>query len=326
MIKVRRRRFLLLGAAAAALPAVLRIAGAQSYPNRYVRFIVPFPPGGSADPIARVLANRLSELWGQQVVIENKSGAGGNIAAQAVAQSAPDGYILFIGGTFLARNPYIYSSIVDPMADLTPVTRICTFTNLMVVPNSSPANSVREFVEYCKANPGKITFASSGTGASPHLSGELFKRLAGVEMIHVPYRGGGAALNDLIPGRVNSMFATMPSVLAQVQSKIVRALGVASATRSPFAPDIPTIAESGIPGFDVSDGYGLFLPPKTPDDIVGKVHRDTVAALAHPPVRQRFVEIAASIVISTPAELTNLLKSDMDKWGPIIKELGIKPE
>jgi tripartite-type tricarboxylate transporter receptor subunit TctC len=322
----RRRGFLLLALGAAAMPASTRIASAQAYPNRYVRFMVPFPPGGSADPIARVLANRLAELWGQQVVIENRGGAGGNIAAQAVAQSAPDGYTLFIGGTFLATNPFIYSSIVDPLSDLTPVTRICTYTNLMVVPNSSPAKSVGEFIEHCKANRGRITFASSGSGASPHLNGELFKRLAGVEMTHVPYRGGGAALNDLIPGRVDAMFATMPSVLSLVRSKNVRALAVASATRSPFAPDIPTMTESGVPGFDATDGYALFFPPRTPIEIVNKVREDTVVALADPSVRQRFEELAASIVTSTPTELANLLKSEMDKWGPIIKELGIKPD
>ena len=321
----QRRQFLVMAASASALPAVSRMAIAQTYPNRFVRFVVPFPPGGSADPIARVLANRLTELWGQQVVIENKGGAGGNIAALAVAQSAPDGYTLFMGGTFLATNPFLYSSVVDPTTDLTPVTRICTFTYVMIVPKSSPARSVSEFIEYCKANRGKISFASTGTGAA-HLSGELFKRLTGVEMIRIPYRGGGLALNDLIPGRVDAMFATMPSVLALIQNKTVRALGVASSTRSPFAPDIPTIAESAVSSFDVSDGYALFFPPKTSPKIVNKVHDDTVAALAYPPVRQRLGEIAASPVNSTPTELATLLTSEMDKWGPIIKELGIKPD
>jgi tripartite-type tricarboxylate transporter receptor subunit TctC len=324
-MKFQRRQFLVMAASASALPAVSRTAIAQTYPNRFVRFVVPFPPGGSADPIARVLANRLTELWGQQVVIENKGGAGGNIAALAVAQSAPDGYTLFMGGTFLATNPFLYSSVVDPTTDLTPVTRICTFTYVMIVLNSSPARSVSEFIEYCKANRGKISFASTGTGAA-HLSGELFKRLTGVEMTRIPYRGGGLALNDLIPGRVDAMFATMPSVLALIQNKTVRALGVASSTRSPFAPDIPTIAESAVSGFDVSDGYALFFPPKTSPKIVNKVHDDTVAALAHPPVRQRLGEIAASPVNSTPTELATLLTSEMDKWGPIIKDLGIKPD
>jgi tripartite-type tricarboxylate transporter receptor subunit TctC len=326
LMRFHRRQFLILATSAPTLPAFSGIAIAQTYPNRLVRFIVPFPPGGSADPIARILANRLTELWGQQVAIENRACNGRNIAAFAAAKSTPDTYTLFIRETFLATNTYLYSSIVNPITDLTPVTRICTFTNVLVVPNSSPATSVAEFIEYCKANRGKVTFASSGTGASPHLNGELFKRLAAVEMIHVPYRGGGPALNDLIPGRVDAMFATMPSVLALIQSKTVRALGVASATRSPFAPDIPTFTESGVPSFDVSDGYGLFLPPKTPREIVNKVHDDTVAALAHPPVRQRLSDLAASTVISTPAELATLLKDEMDKWGPIIKELGIKPD
>jgi tripartite-type tricarboxylate transporter receptor subunit TctC len=291
-----------------------------------VRFIVPFPPGGSADPIARVIASRLSEMWGQQVVVENRGGAGGNIAALAVAQSPPDGSTLFIGGTFLATNPFIYSSVVNPITDLTPVTRICTYTNLMVVPNSSPARTVREFVAYCRANHGKITFASSGSGASPHLNGELFKRLAGVEMTHVPYRGGAAALSDLIPGRVDVMFATMPSVLALVQARTVRPLAVASGTRSPFAPGIPTIAEDGVPGFDVTDGYGLFMPPKTPEEMITRVHNDAVAALAHPLVKQRLEELAASVIVSTPAEYVDLLRADMTKWAPVIRELGIKPE
>jgi tripartite-type tricarboxylate transporter receptor subunit TctC len=326
LIGFRRRRFLLLAAGAAALPAVSRIANAQTYPNRYVRLVVPFPPGGSADPIARVLASRLSEIWPQQVVIENKAGAGGNIAAQAVAQSPPDGYTLFIGGNFLATNVYLYSSIVDPLTDLMPVTRICTYTNVMIVPNSSPARSVKEFIEYCRANRGRVTFASSGTGASPHLNGELFKRLAGVEMTHVPYRGGGPALNDLVPGRVDAMFATLPSVIALIQSKTVRALGVASGARSPFAPDIPTIAEAGVPGFDVTDGYALFCPPRTPAGIVNKIHDDTVDALAYPPVKQRLADIGASTVTSTPTELANLVRADMKRWGPIIKELGIKAE
>jgi len=322
-MRFERRQFLIL-ATSAALPTLSGRAIAQAYPNRFVRFVVPFPPGGSADPIARVLANRLTEVWGQQVVIENKAGAGGNIAAQSVSQSSPDGYTLFIGGTFLATNAYLYSSVVNPITDLTSVTRICTYTNVLIVPNSSPARSVREFIEYCKANRGKTTFASSGTGASPHLNGELFKRTAVVEMIHVPYRGGGPALNDLIPGRVDAMFATLPSVIALIQSKTVRALGVVSAARSPFAPDIPTFVESGVANFNATNDYALFLPPKTPGEIVSKVHDDTVAALAYPPVRRRLGELAASAVTSTPGELAALLKGEMDKWGPIIKDLGIK--
>jgi len=325
-VKLPRRQFLHLAAGAAALPAISHFAWAQTYPNRFVRIVVPFPPGGSADPIARVLANRLSEVWGQQVVAENRAGAGGNIAAVSVTQSAPDGYTLFCGGDFLATNRYLYSPTVDPVADLAPVTLICLYANVMVVPNSSPAKSVTDFIEHCKSYRGKVTFASSGTGASPHLNGELFKRMAGIEMTHVPYRGGGPALNDLIPGRVDVMFATQPSARSLIESGAIRALAVTSVARSPFAPNIPTIAEAGVPGFDVSSWYALFMPVKTPAEIVKKVYGDTVAAIGHPQVKQRLEDIAATAVSSTPAELTARLKSELEKWGPIIKELGIKPD
>jgi tripartite-type tricarboxylate transporter receptor subunit TctC len=326
-MKLPRRRFLHLAAGAAALPALWRTASAQIYPNRYVRFIVPFPPGGSADPIARVLASRLSEGWGQQVVVENKGGAGGNVGAQAAATAAPDGYNIFLGGAFMAKNPFLYpSSGYDPVADLAPVTKVCDFANVMVVSNSSPVKSVREFLDYAKANRGKTTFASSGTGADPHMSAELFRTLAGIEMTHVPYRGAGPALNDVIPGRVDVFFGTLPSTLPLVRGGQLRALAVTSAQRSVFAPELPTIAESGVPGYDYSSWYALYVPAKTPADIVRKLHDDTVAALAHPQVKQRLAEIATAITPSTTAELAALLKSDMDQWGPIIKAANIKGE
>jgi tripartite-type tricarboxylate transporter receptor subunit TctC len=326
-MKLPRRQFLHLAAGAAALPALLRKAGAQGYPNRYVRLIVPFPPGGSADPIARVLANRLSEIWGQQAVIENKGGAGGNVGAQAAATAAPDGYNIFFGGAFMAKNPFLYpSSSYDPVADLAPVTKVCEYANVMVVPNSSPVKSVREFIDYAKANRGKITFASSGTGADPHMSAELFRRLAGIEMTHVPYRGGGPAINDVIPGRVDVYFGTLPSTLSLVRGGQVRALAVTSAQRSVFVPELPTIAESGLPGYDYSAWYALYVPAKTPVGIVRKLHDDTVAALAHPQVRERLGEIATAVTPSTTGELAALLKSDMELWGPIIKAANIKGE
>lgn len=322
-----RRLFLRVAVGAAAMPAVLRRASAQNFPSRYVRFIVPFPPGGSADPIARVLANRLSEAWGQQVVVENRGGAGGNVGAQAAATAAPDGYNIFLGGAFMAKNPFLYpSSGYDPAADLMPVTKVCEFINVMVVPNSSPVRSVLEFIDYAKANRGKITFASSGTGADPHMSTELFRTLTGIEMTHVPYRGAGPALNDVIPGRVSVYFGTLPSTLPLIRGGQVRALAVTSAQRSVFAPEIPTIAESGVPHYEYSSWYALYVPTKTPLGIVGKLHDDTVAALAHPALKQRLADIATAVTPSTPAELAALLKSDMDQWGPIIKAAGIKGE
>ena len=213
------------------------MASGQACPNRYVRLVVPFAPGGGGDALARPLAHRLSEVWGQQVVIENRGGAGGNVGAQAVAQSAPDGYtILLAGGANLAINPFLFPGTYNPADDLAPVTLVTTIPNLMMVPNSSPAKSVAEFIAYAKANPGKITFASTGIGASPHLSGELFKRMAGIEMVHVPYRGAGPAMNDLIPGRVDTMFSNLPGVISLHRNGTIRGLAVTTAERSPAPP------------------------------------------------------------------------------------------
>jgi tripartite-type tricarboxylate transporter receptor subunit TctC len=326
-LKLPRRQFLRLVAGAAVLPTAARIATAQTYPNRPVRLILPFSAGGATDTVARLIADRISAIWGQQVVVENRGGAGGNIGGQAVVQAAPDGYTILVGSVFLGTNPFLYASLgYDPVADLAPVTLICVFPNLMVVPNSSPAKSVREFIEYARANRGKVSFASSGTGASPHLSGELFKYMAGIEMTHVPYRGGAPVLNDLIPGRVDVYFGNLPGQLPQVRSGTLRGLAVTSATRSPFAPQIPTIAESGLPGYDVTSWYALYMPAKTPPEIVKKAHDDAVAALTHASVKQKIEELGATVAPSTPAELAAHLQSELKKWGPIIKAAGIKGE
>jgi tripartite-type tricarboxylate transporter receptor subunit TctC len=321
-----RRRVLHLAAGAAALPAMSRIGWAQAYPNRYVRLVVPFAAGGGGDAIARPLANRLSEVWGQQVVIENRGGAGGNVGAQAVAQSPPDGYtILLGGGTNLAINPFLYPTSYNPANDLAPVTLVTVIPNLMMVPNSSAAKSVKEFIDYAKANRGKITFASTGIGASPHLSGELFKRMAGIEMTHVPYRGAGPAMNDLIPGRVDTMFSNLQGVLSQHQSRTIRGLAVTSANRSLAAPDVPTIGET-VPGYEVSGWWALLVQAKTPTEIVSKIQSDAAEALEHSSVRQRYEAIGAPVTTSSPTELAARLASETEKWGPIIKEAGIKPE
>jgi len=326
-MKLSRRQFVHLAAGASVLPIISQIAHAQGYPNRYIRFIVPFPPGGSADPIARILANRLSEMWGQQVVIENKGGAGGNVGAQAAATTPPDGYSVFLGGAFMAKNPFLYSSSgYDPVVDLAPVTKVCEFYNMMVVSNSSPVKSVREFIEYAKANRGKVTFASSGIGAEPHMSAELFRNLTGIEMTHVPYRGAGPALNDVVPGRIDVFFGTMPSTLPLYRSGQLRGLAVTSAKRSEFAPELPTVAESGVPGYEYAAWYGLYVPSKTPNDIIRKLHNDAAEALMHPQLKQRLAEIATVPTPSTPDELAVLLKSDMQLWGPIIKAANIKAE
>ena len=246
--------------------------------------MVPFPPGGSTDITARLVGNRLQEVWGQTVVIENKPGAGGNIASEMVAHSDPDGYTIFIVGPGLATNQFLYPSLsYDPVGDFAPVTLLITQPNVMCVPNSKPAKSVKEFIAYCNDNRGKVTYASSGNGTTLHLSGELFKRLANVEMTHIPYRGGALAINDLLPGRVDVSFDNMPSIIGHVRAGAVRALAVTTKERVPVVPDLPTIAEAGVPGFDVSSWFGFFVPVKTPQEIIARLNADTNAALAHPP-------------------------------------------
>jgi len=322
-----RRRMAGICAGAAFAPAVIGLARAQGWPNRHVRLIVPFPAGGGTDIIARILANRLSEIGGQQMVIENKGGAGSNIGAEAVARAEPDGYTLLIGSLPVAVNRFLYPSLnYDSVTDFAPVTQICTYPNLMIVPNSSPAKSVMEFVAHAKANRGKITFASSGTGTSTHLSGELFKRVTGIEMTHVPYRGVAPALNDVIPGRLDVMFNTMAGVLQHARSGQVRGLAVTSAKRFPTALEFPTVAESGVPGFDVAAWYAFFAPAKTPPEIVNKLSADTVAILREPAVIGAMEKAGVAVVGSTPAELARMLKSEIDLWGPVIKAAGIKSE
>jgi tripartite-type tricarboxylate transporter receptor subunit TctC len=323
---MHRRRFLALGGAALAAPGLPRAAHAQTYPSRFVRLVVPFPPGGAVDNAARILAARLSEVWGQQMVIENKGGAGGNIAAQAVLNSEADGYTVYICSIGHAINQFIYPNLgYDPVADFSPVTLMCLYPNIMAVPNSSAYRSVPEFIAAAKADPGKLSYASSGIGTSLHLAGELFKRLAGVNLTHIPYRGAGPALNDLLPGRVDTIFANFPSTLPYVQNGQLRGLAVTTARRQPEVPDLPAIAEF-VPGYDVSSWFALFVAAKTPTEIVAKLHRDAVAALQHPPVKARYAQLGATVVGSGPAELAVHLKSEMDRWGPVIKAAGIKAE
>jgi tripartite-type tricarboxylate transporter receptor subunit TctC len=324
---LNRRRFAGLAAAAMAAPSILasRAFGAD-WPTRAVRVVVPFTPGGSTDITARLVSNRLQELWGQTVVIENKPGAGGNIAAEMVAHSDADGYTIFISGPGLATNPFLYPSLsYDPVGDFAPVTMLITQPNLMCVPNSSPAKSVAEFIAYCNDNKGKVTFASSGNGTTLHLSGELFKRMAKVEMIHIPYRGGAPAINDLIPGRVDVIFDNMPSILSHVRGGSLRGVAVTTKDRVGVVPDIPTIAET-VPGFDVFSWFGFFVPAKTPPDVIAKINADTNAALVYPSVKSRFEDLGAVPKGSTQAELAAFLKSETDKWGPVIKEARIKVE
>jgi len=324
----RRRTVGLLAASALspALPAVVRHAAqAQpAWPSRVVRVICPIAPGGGIDAVTRLVAARLSEIWRQQVVVENRTGGSGNIAAEAVARAEPDGYTVLAATGTLAMAGLLFSSLnYDPIGDFAPVSLIGTYPNIMVVPNSSPAHSVKEFIAHAKANPGKITYASGGHGSSLHLAGELFKRMTGIEMMHIPYRGAAPAFNDLIPGRVDVMFNLISSSLPLARSGQLRALAVATLDRVPIAPELPTISEAGVPGFDVSSWIGLFVPAKSPAAIVSKLSADTAAAVSEPVAKRKLAEMGVVVAGSTPAELAALVKAEIDKWGPVIKDAGI---
>jgi tripartite-type tricarboxylate transporter receptor subunit TctC len=323
---ITRRDIMTTGLSATLAPALLRGASAQEWPTRFVRLIVPFPPGGGTDAVARIVTTKLSELWGQQVVIENRGGAGSNIGNEAAARAEGDGYTMLFGTLPLAVNRFIYASLpYDPIADLAPVSMLCRYPNLMAVPNSSHVKSVQEFIAHAKMNPG-LTFGSSGIGTSPHLCGELFKRMAGLTMTHVPYRGAGPALNDLIPGRIDMMFNTMGAMLPQVRSGQIRGLAVTTAERFFTAPELPTIAESGVPGFDVTGWYALFVPARTPVEIVRRMNADAVEALRDPVVKKRLEDLGVQVVSSTRDALTAQLQAEMNKWEPIVKAAGISAQ
>ncbi len=323
---ITRRRFVELSAGSAlASCAAARAAHAQTWPNRIIRLIAPFPAGGGTDIVSRIVAGRLSELLGQQVIVDNRPGAGSNIGLEAAAKSPPDGYTMVLGAPTLATNRFLYASLnYDSLTDLAPVSLICRFPNIMAVSTSSPITSVRGFIDHTKANPGKVTFSSPGIGTTPHLSGELLKRKAGIELTHVPYRGAAAgAVTDAITGRVDSIFNTAASLLQTVRTGQLRALAVTTAQRFPTAPDIPTIAEAGVPGFDVSSWYSLWMPAKTPKDIIAKVNAATVTALSEAAVRAKFDPLGVVVQSSTPEELGALLRFEIERWGPIIKAAGI---
>jgi tripartite-type tricarboxylate transporter receptor subunit TctC len=322
---MKRRDFLsLMGAAA--LP---RRAGAQAltWPQRVVRIVVPYVPGGGTDAVARILATGLSKSAGYQIVIENKGGGATNIGTEAVAHAAADGYTVLFCSLSFAINRFLFTTLgFDSFTDFAPVTLLATYPDLMAVPNTSPAKTAAEFIAFAKASGGKTTFSSSGVGSSPHLAGELFKRRAGIEMTHVPYRGAGPALTDLIAGRVDVVFNTFGATLGLVRAGQVRGLAVTSAQRFFAAPDLPTVAEAALPGFDVSAWYALYVPVRTPPEIVRKLNADTVAVLAEPGIRDKMEQIGVAVVGSSPEELARQLKAETELWGPVIKAANIRSE
>jgi tripartite-type tricarboxylate transporter receptor subunit TctC len=325
---IQRRKFLGLAAAAAVAPALPKQARAQAFPTRVVRLVVGFPPGGGADSAARIAANRLSEMWGQQVVVENKGGAGGNLAHDTVAHAPPDGYTMLFSPSSLSIMRFLYGSLnYDAMTDFTPISLLGRYPNLIVVPNNSPFKTLRELIDKAKAEPGKLTYASPGIGTTPHLAAELFKSMAKIDVTHVPYRGVAAgAMSDLLSNRIDSMFNTTGSLLQAVRSGQVHGLAASTAQRSPLAPEIPTFAESGVPGYNVASWYGLFAPSKTPKEIVTKMHDSVVKIQTEPETRKRFETLGVEPASATPDELTAIMKDEIKLWEPVIKAANIRGE
>jgi tripartite-type tricarboxylate transporter receptor subunit TctC len=289
--------------------------------------LVGFPPGGGADLAARIVANGLSELWGQQVIVENRPGAGARLAMDAVAHAPADGYSILLAPGSPEVQPLLFSSLTFSPSDLAPVSLVGTYPDIIVVPNSSPFNSLQEFIAYAKANPGKASWGSPGVGTVPHLAGELFKHMAGIEMTHVPYRGVTQGLmSDFIAGRLDLMFNTTGSLLEPVRSKQVRGLAVTSAKRFQDEPELPTVAESGVANYDVSSWYGIYVPAKTPADIAGKINADMATILGRPANADKFKLLGVLPRSSSPQQLAAMNAGDAALWGPIIKEANIKVE
>ena len=312
-----------LGACFAAFAAGV---SAQAYPTKPIRIVVPFPAGGTTDVLARAAAQKLAETLGQPAVVDNRPGAGGNIGAELVAKSAPDGYTLLMGtvGTH-AINPGLYPKLpYDHVKDFAPVILVAGVPNVLVINPALPVNSVQELIAYAKANPGKLNFASSGNGTSIHLSAELFKTMAGVQMTHVPYKGSAPALQDLVGGQVQLMFDNLPSSLALIKGGKLKALAVTSATRAAALPDVPTLAESGLPGFEASSWFGLLAPTGTPPPVIARLNGEIAKWLATPEAKEKLLAQGANAAGGTPEDFARFITAETAKWQKVVKESGAK--
>lgn len=312
---------LILGAAFLAQP----IAAQESYPSRPIRLIVPAAPGGGTDYTARAIAQKLTESIGQTVIVDNRPGAAGNIGVDIAAKSSPDGYTLVMPITSFPINPHLYSKLpFDTVKDFTPVVLASTAPLFLVVNPSVPAKSVSELISVAKAKPGQLNYANSGSGTTAHLAGELFKKMAGVDLVSIPYKGGGPAVLDLIAGRVQVYFSTIPAALTQVQAGKLRGIAVTTSKRVDLMPDVPTVAESGLPGFEVSGWFGIFAPTGTPRAVIARLNKEVNLVLRTPEIRQRFASQGLIPGGGTSEELGRFLRSELAKWGALIKEAGIK--
>ena len=302
-------------------------AVAQDFPSKPIRFIVPNPPGGASDITARVMAEKLAQRWGQPVVVENKPGAGAIIGTEFVAKAPPDGYTILLVPSSHAFNVSLYKKLpYDSVKDFAAVTQTANTPLVLVVNASVPAKSVKELIAYAKANPGKLTYASSGSGTSLHLAAELFKEMAGVDIVHVPYKGSTAAHPDVMSGQVSMIFDTIPAVLPHIKSGKLRPLAVTGTKRSPLLPDLPTIADAGLPGYAASSWGGVLAPAGTPKATIDKLNAEMVAVLKQPDVQERLTGVGLEPVGSTPAEFEAFMKAEIAKWSKIIKDAGITAE
>jgi tripartite-type tricarboxylate transporter receptor subunit TctC len=323
-MKLPRRQFLHLAAGAAALPAVSRVARAQAYPTRPVRLIAGFPPGGVLDLFARLIGQWLSERLGQPFIVENRVGAGGNLAAEAVVKAPPDGHTLLQIGAHNAWNVTLYDNLTfNFIRDIAPVASIYRGPAVLVVHPSFPAKSVPELIAYAKSNPGKINMASGGVGSATHVYGELFKMMTGVDMLHVPYRGGAPAMTDLLAGQVQVMFEPLATSIEHIRSDKLRALAVTSATRSDVLPDIPTVSDF-VPGYEGTGWQGVGAPRNTPAEIIHKLNKEINAGLADPRMKARIADFGYTVFASSPADLSTFIAEYTEKWAKVIRFAGAK--
>jgi tripartite-type tricarboxylate transporter receptor subunit TctC len=325
-MKLPRRQFLHLAAGAMTLPAISRFARAETYPSRPVHLIIGYPPGGSADITARIAAQWLSERLGQQFIVESRPGAATNLATEAVLRAAPDGYTLLLVAPANAINASLYANLnFDFMAGYEPVAGLIRFPDVMDINPSLPVATVPEFIAYAKANPGKLNMASSGVGSTIHVAGELFKMMAGVDMVHVPYRGGAAALLDMVSGRDQVMFDNLPTSIEFIKAGKLRALAVTTAKRSEVFPDLPTIGDY-VPGYEASAWYGLGAPKGTPGEIIDILNKAVNASLAEPKAKAQLADLGASLLPGSAADFGKLVAAETEKWAKVIKFANIKPE
>jgi tripartite-type tricarboxylate transporter receptor subunit TctC len=318
------RRRLLGGVALAAAVATPLGAFAQAYPAKPITIVVPFAAGGTTDILARVIGQALTKELGQTVIVDNRAGAGGNIGAQFAAKSPADGYTLFMGtvGTH-AINQSLYKKLpFDPIKDFAPLTRVAMVPNLLVANPAKPYKNVKELIAYAKANPGKVNFGSSGSGSSIHLSGELFKALAKVDMVHVPYKGSAPAVTDLLGGQIDVMFDNMPSAIQHVRNGRLRPLAVTTARRSPELPDVPTVAEAGVPGYEATSWFGMFAPAATPAPVVARLNAALAKVLADPEVKKKLAEQGAEPYSEKPEQFAEFIRQETAKWSKVVKDSG----